>query len=34
MLKHKTNDKLTNIIDGIKFIKTYKRCFLQKIIKL
>ena len=30
MLKHKTNDKLENIIDGIKFIKTYKRCFKSK----
>ena len=34
MLKHKTNDKLTNIIDGIKFIKTYKRCFSSKDNKI
>ena len=34
MLKHKTNDKITIIIDGIKFIKTYKRCFSSKDNKI
>lgn len=30
MLRNNSNDKLKNIIDGIKYIKTIKQCFIDK----